>query len=105
MSTTLESIIAEGYSHDGFLGLMIRLDQAQLIAALEEMGEDYVDEESRAGKDFASRCMEAVRAVGRFKFPDTWDEAVRLHFQGDASAEDQFESYADGMTDLERDDH
>jgi hypothetical protein len=65
-----------------FLKNTIALDQAQLVTRLELLGECRAEDESREGKEATGRFIAVVTAVGRMKYPLTFDAAVRDHFQG-----------------------
>lgn len=82
MATLQEIKTQADKTRAAFMANTIRLDQSQLVRQIETLGECKAEDESRAGQIVTQRCIDFAIAVGRFRFPDTFDNALRVHFQG-----------------------
>lgn len=68
-----------------FMANTIRLDLRQLLTQLETLGECRAEDESREGRAVTDCCISYVQAVGGFRYPNIWAEAVRDHFVGESA--------------------
>lgn len=83
MATILDSVrkIADRRRHD-FMQNTIALEQSQLLDQLHTLGECLMEDDSREGQIVTRRCIDFVVAVGAFKFPNTWNDAMHGRFHG-----------------------
>jgi hypothetical protein len=82
MATIEEIHAAADEQRLGFMENTVHLTRDQLLRQMETLGECKMEDESREGQIVTQRCINFVDAVGAFKYPSTWAEAKRDHFQG-----------------------